>query len=361
MGRYIVPALLCVAGMGVAHAQSALQPIAEVNLFRREPVTLGQIKARISAIEKEMGKKLSTAERRQFMDSLIDEKLFAQAAEKAGIQVTDAEVNQYFNGMLSQQIGRAVTEAEFANYVKEKQNISLDQFMKQQNGMTMAEYKKFLKTQVSTQRYVAQKKADEFRNLKGPEDSQIRSYYELNKQAFFRPDTVKLFLISVPKGSGPAAAKAKAQEFVKKLKSSGVKATADIKSKANGAQAGYSAGEIYLGKTAVTATQLGLTMEALLEIFGMGVGAVSDVNETANDYQCFIVLKKEEAKILTLSDLVEPDKTVSLYEFIKNLLTSQIQQKALEDAIREVSAELRKSGTYKVFLADAELGKVLDW
>ncbi len=227
--------------------------------------------------------------------------------------------------------------------------------------MTMAEYKKFLKTQVSTQRYVAQKKADEFRNLKGPEDSQIRSYYELNKQAFFRPDTVKLFLISVPKGSGPAAAKAKAQEFVKKLKSSGVKATADIKSKANGAQAGYSAGEIYLGKTAVTATQLGLTMEALLEIFGMGVGAVSDVNETANDYQCFIVLKKEEAKILTLSDLVEPDKTVSLYEFIKNLLTSQIQQKALEDAIREVSAELRKSGTYKVFLADAELGKVLDW
>ncbi len=102
-------------------------------------------------------------------------------------------------------------------------------------------------------------------------------------------------------------------------------------------------------------------MEALLEIFGMGVGAVSDVNETANDYQCFIVLKKEEAKILTLSDLVEPDKTVSLYEFIKNLLTSQIQQKALEDAIREVSAELRKSGTYKVFLADAELGKVLDW
>lgn len=213
MGRYIVPALLCVAGMGFAHAQSALQPIAEVNLFRREPVTLGQIKARISAIEKEMGKKLSTAERRQFMDSLIDEKLFAQAAEKAGIQVTDAEVNQYFNGMLSQQIGRAVTEAEFANYVKEKQNISLDQFMKQQNGMTMAEYKKFLKTQVSTQRYVAQKKADEFRNLKGPEDSQIRSYYELNKQAFFRPDTVKLFLISVPKGSGPAAAKAKAQEF----------------------------------------------------------------------------------------------------------------------------------------------------
>ncbi|CEM62029.1 peptidyl-prolyl cis-trans isomerase [Treponema phagedenis] len=361
MKKIITAVLFFAVFLGFLTAQSALQPIAQISIQTREPITLGQIKSRVTAIEKELGKKLSTADRRRFMDSFIEERLFAQAAIKEGIRITDSEVNQYFNNILSQQMGKLTTEAEFADYIKETEKISLDQLMKKQNGMTLAEYKAFLKTQLSTQRYVMQKKSAEFQKLKGPTDSQIRSYYELNKQIFFRPDTVKLFLVSIPKGTDPNAAKIKAKGFNDQLKKSGKKAMADIKSKGNTPKAGYSAGEIYLAKTSETAKQLGLSMDALLEIFKMDINTVSEVNETPLDYQNFMVLAKDSAKILTLSDVVEPDNTVTLYETIKNMLMMQIQQKALETAITDLAAELKKPENYKMLVSDAELKKLLAW
>lgn len=124
-------------------AQTTLQPIAEVKLSARAPITLGQLKTRVSALEKELGRKMTVEERKQTLDGLINEKLIVQAAEKDGIKIMDSEVNNYFNEYVSSQLGKQVTEADFAQLIKENTNMSLDEYMKAQNGMTLAEFKTF--------------------------------------------------------------------------------------------------------------------------------------------------------------------------------------------------------------------------
>ena len=180
-------------------AQTTLQPIAEVKLSARAPITLGQLKTRVSALEKELGRKMTVEERKQTLDGLINEKLIVQAAEKDGIKIMDSEVNNYFNEYVSSQLGKQVTEADFAQLIKENTNMSLDEYMKAQNGMTLAEFKNFLRTQLTAQAYVMQKKQKELQSIASPSDDQIRSYYEVNKQSFVQPDTVQLFLAVAPK------------------------------------------------------------------------------------------------------------------------------------------------------------------
>ena len=156
-------------------AQTTLQPIAEVKLSARAPITLGQLKTRVSALEKELGRKMTVEERKQTLDGLINEKLIVQAAEKDGIKIMDSEVNNYFNEYVSSQLGKQVTEADFAQLIKENTNMSLDEYMKAQNGMTLAEFKNFLRTQLTAQAYVMQKKQKELQSIASPSDDQIRS------------------------------------------------------------------------------------------------------------------------------------------------------------------------------------------
>jgi len=93
----------------------------------------------------------------------------------------------------------------------------------------------------------------------------------------------------------------------------------------------------------------------------MKVGEVSPITETAVNYQCFVVIEKKDAKILGLSDVIEPGGNVSLYEYIKKMVIMQRQNEALNDALVSVTNELRKPENFVVFKTGAELEKTLSW
>jgi basic membrane protein len=360
MKRYLISCCMAIALSASVFAQTTLQPIAEVKLSARAPITLGQLKTRVSALEKELGRKMTVEERKQTLDGLINEKLIVQAAEKDGIKIMDSEVNNYFNEYVSSQLGKQVTEADFAQLIKENTNMSLDEYMKAQNGMTLAEFKNFLRTQLTAQAYVMQKKQKELQSIASPSDDQIRSYYEVNKQSFVQPDTVQLFLAVAPKEDKASAAKKTIEDIQKKL-TANTKATADIRIKSQEKNAGYQAGELFVSKTALAAEQLGIPMEELLKIFNMKSGEVSPVTETGTNYQCFVVLEKKDAKILGLSDVVEPGGNISLYEYIKKMVIMQRQNEALNNALVSVTNDLRKAENFTIFKTGADLDKALSW
>lgn len=345
---------------GLVTAQSDLQPIANVKLQKTEPITLKQLKSRVEAYQKELGRVMTVAERKQVLDTIINERLVVQASERDGIKVADSEVNQNFIKMISQQVGKEVTESEFAAMIKQQTGMSVDDFMRAQNGMTLAEYKTFLKSQLLAQRYVMAKKQDDLKNLAGPSDADIRSYYEINKQSFVQSDMVKLFLIVVPKGDANADAKTKLGELQKQLRDKPA-STAEIKIRSQAANSGYEAGDLYINKNQTAAKQLGISMDALLKIFAMGINEVSDVTETEGDFQCFIVQEKYPAKILELVDVVKPGTTVTVYEYIKNNMLVQLQNKAVNEALVQLINDLRKPENFQILKSDAELDKVLAW
>lgn len=356
LGVLCITLSICVSSF----AQTNLQPIAEVKLTSRAPITLGQLKSRVSALEKELGRKMTFEERQQTLDGLINERLIVQAAEKDGIKIMDSEVNNYFNEYVSNQLGQRVSEADFAKLIKEKTNMSLDEYMKAQNGMTLAEFKNFLRTQLTAQAYVMQKKQKELSSIASPTDEQIRSYYEVNKQSFVQPDTVKLFLVVAPKEGKASVAEATIKDIRKKL-AANPKATTDIRKKGQEKDAAYQAGEIFVSKTALAAEQLGIPMEELLKIFNMKVGEISPITETGVHYQCFVVMEKKEAKILSLSDVVELGGNVSLYEYIKKMVIMQRQNEALNKALVSVTNDLRTPANFVVFQTGDALKKILMW
>jgi len=373
MKRLLVTVAMVVMMAGILSAQIDLQPIANVKLQKSEPITLKQLKSRVDSYQKEIGRTMTLDERKQVLDTIINERLVVQAAERDGVKVTDSEVNQNFQTMISQQVGQEITETDFIALIKQKTGMTIDDFMKAQNGMTLSEYKTFLKSQLLAQRYVLAKKQAEIQNMAGPTDSAIRSYYELVKTAgdptlltdptvpnFVQSDMVKIFLVVVPKGDTPDAAKAKLADLQKQLKANPAAAN-DIKAKSTADKAGYDAGVLYINKNDSAAKQLGITMDNLIQIFKMDLNQVSDVTETPNDFQCFLLQEKYGAKILALDDVVKPGTTVTVYEYIKNLMLAQSQNKAVNEALLAIINDLRKPENFQILKSGAELDKVLTW
>ncbi len=361
MIKRMLLASFALASATALYAQQAdLQPIAIVKLNKNEPITLSQLKTRVAAYEKELGASMTPKQRAEVLDTLVNERLVVQAAEKEGLRVTDSDLNNNFNQLLSQQVGREITEAEFARMVREQHSMTLDEFMRSQNGMSLAEYKRFLRSQLLAQQYVVMKKRDQIQNAQGPDDAAIRAYYDLNKQQFFQPDMAKIFLIIAEKGSNARAAQKLVTDIQKELKGK-PSAVSAIRTRSQRNNSGFQAGELFINKNETAAMQLGISMQALLSIFSMNVNAVSDVNETKDDYQCFIVLEKFPAKILDIGDEIQPGTAVTVYEFIRRNLTARAQNEAMAKALVEIINELKTPANYQIMKSGSDLTATLSW
>ncbi len=341
------------------NAQADLQPIAEVKLLRREPITLGQVKRQVLALEKGYGRKLSIEERRKVLDGIVNEKLLKQVAEKEGIKITDSQVSEYFNNMLSQQVGYPITEAEFAQLIKRERNQSLDSFIKEQTDMTVAEAKEFLRGQIAVQVYIGQKKSADFSKISPPTDAEIRSQYEVNKSSFVRPDTVKLFLVVVPKQKNSKEEKERIDSLRNKI-SKNLSSIEDTRGN-SGEKQGYLAEFIYVARTKMAAEQMGISMDALNGIFEQKVNYVSSITEMPNNFQFFVVMEKLDAKILGLSDVIDPNQTTTVYEYVRNMLATEKQSVALQKAIQDLTDSLRTPSNFKMLKDESALNKLLDW
>lgn len=350
--------LILMAGTGI-FAQADLQPLATVKLNKSETITLKQLKNRVEIYGKQNGISSFTVEqKKEILNAMIDEKLVVQAATKAGMVLTDSQVNQYFMQNVSQQFGRNVTEAEFEEIIKKQTGKSFEDYMKNTVGMGVAEYKSYLKNQLIAQQYVLQQKQEEIQKA-APSDEEIRAFYELNKASFVQNDMLKLFLVLFPKKDDPAAAKTKAAAMLKDFKDKKI-TTEKIKADAANSK-DYQGGDLFISKTAQHAQQLGVSYNELLELFGKEKGYISSLTETENDFQFYAVRAKYSAKMLGLSDLVQPETTITVYDYIKSNLTQQKQSQAMIAAVQDVTKALDTPGNVERKKTGAALDKLLNW
>ena len=345
-------------------AQADLQALAVVKLNKSETITLKQLKTRAGFLEKQLqaayGTKqtLSVEQRSQLLDSLIQEKLVAQAAIKSGMSVTDSEVDAAFLGTFSQQIGQQVTEAQLSEMIKKQTGKSLNEYILESSGMSLADYKAYLKNQLLAQRYIYTQKQADLQKVTAT-DKEIRSAYDMNKSQYIWNDMVKLFLVVVPKGTDPAAAKATAtdlrNQYVKNPSNENtIKASPD-----NGKK--YQAGNMIVQKTTDYARILGWSYDNIEELFSKSKGYVGELTETKTDYQFFAVQEKYAAKMLSISDIVTPESNVTVYEYIKSVLTSQKQSQYFAQAAQELAASLDTPANVERKKTGAALNSLLNW
>ena len=348
--------LLLTAGM--CFAQSDLQVLTIVKYNKSESITVKQLKTRCDTYEIQLGQKLTLDQKKQVLSALVDEKLVLQAAAKAGITIPDSTVDQYFLEAMSQSIGATVTEKQLNDYFK-TQGTTLDAELQKQTGMNVADYKTYLKNQLILQQYVIQQRQEQIQAV-APTDAEIRAFYEGNKASFVWSDMVKVMFVGVAKGTNADSAKNKCTELRNKYVDK--KLTKDqILAQAQVENSGYSAEEGLLPKTEAGAAQVQLTYESLLGLYEMNVGYVSDVTERDDDYIFIVLTGKYSAKMLSLSDIVMPDSTTTVYEYIRSNLAASKAQSYIQQAAAELATELRKPEYVEEKKTGAALDKLLNW
>lgn len=361
MKRLLCATIISVAALFTMAAQSNnLQPLAVVKLNGHETVTLKDVKDAVETYQTQAGRKFTVAERKEILESIIDQKLIVQAAKKEGISFTDSQIDQYYLQNMAQMVGRQVTEKEFADIVRQQTGKSVDDFLLSQVRMNVAQYKNYLRNQLLAQQYVVAKKANEI-NAVQASDKEIRDFYELNKSKIVWNDMVHMFLVSVKKGNDANAAKAK----IEKLKAdySAKKLTLEDMRTASKtpATSGYVGGDLMLEKTEQYAQMLGVKYENILEVFKAEKNKASELLETEVDYQFYIVLEKYNAKMLSISDVITPGSTVTVYEYIKQNLTNQKKSGALLKAVQDISRELNVPANVERKKTGADLEALLAW
>ena len=260
---------------------------------------------------------------------------------------------------MSQQVGAQVTEKELSDMIMKAQGITLDQLLMNQVGMNVSEYKNYLKNQLIAQQYIVAQKQNELQKV-APTDDEIRLFYENNKASFVQNDMAKIFLMLVPKGSDPDSSKLKLNDLRNRFVDK--KANAErLTVESRNADSGYQAGELLLPKTENYALSMGMTYDRLVWLFQQKEGFVSDIEETATDFRVYCIQKKYDAKMLSISDVVQPETTVTVYDYIRSNLTQQKQLQFVQTAANEIAKSLNTDSNVERKKTGDALTKLLDW
>jgi parvulin-like peptidyl-prolyl isomerase len=328
---------------GFLAAQTDLQPAAIVRLTKSEPITVKQYRTEIERYEKQAGRVLAAAERRQVLDMMINERLAMQAAERDKIIVTDNDVNQQLTQLknnMAQSLGRQPTDAEFSQAIRNETQMELPLFREQ------------LKRQLLIQKYLMEKKKDSFSSIKAPTEDEIRSEYNLSKAQMVRPETVRFSMIQV--AFTDAASKTKAKDIIDRLAREigtnpskfdenlvkGQTPTADFKAGDGG----------YLPRNSQAQQIVG--PDFMNVAFALKQGEVSKVIENTRGYQIIKITEAYDQKNLDLDDIFQLGTRITVRDYIGNALLQQREQAAIAKATQELVTELRIGNPYQIMEAN---------
>jgi len=322
-------------------SQDKFKDAATVNLTKTESITVGELRTEVEKIEKASGKTLSTAERLQILDLMINEKLFSQAAERDKIMVTENEVNQKIQelrNVLAQQLGRPPTEAEYAQAVKNEY------------GLDVAAFKEQLRKLLINQKYLMAKKGDLINSVKAPTDQEIQNEYLLRKHELVRPDTIRCTMIQVEYGADAAArskAKTLADSLFKEINNDPAKFD-EVAQRSLVPNSGYKAGDAgYIPRIPEARNAYG---QAFLDAaFSLKQGQVSKVIEGQQGYQIIKVTENYASKQLELTDIAKLGTRYTVRDVIGQGLLNQRQQAVLKQASEELTKNLRSGKPFKVY------------
>ena len=332
--------VLLVAVLSVLPAASSVisRPAATVNLIRNHMISEAELETEYQNYVN-MGAQGIT--RMDVLNTLINNEVFLQGAERDGITVSDRQLDQLYaqaRANASAQAGRTVTDEEFAAEAT------------RQFGSVDA-YRQALREQYIVNQYVLMSKGAELQNIPMPTDAEISSFYRQNQQAFFQAENVKLAHIYIPK-TGDAAEDQASRELLEKVASdihSGAitfeRAVSEYSQDNSSKNIGGDIGWLTADNTTARQGWGDAFCDAVLS---MQPGDVSDVMESNMGYHIVKVSVHNYGKILSLNDPVSPEDTVTVRDYISQVLYMNNSQAAMANAIQEILQELRAEAQIRI-------------
>jgi parvulin-like peptidyl-prolyl isomerase len=324
-----------------AFSQNDLQAIAVVNLIRSEPVTVRQLKTEVDRVEKaNSGRALTIEGRKQILDVMINERLVLQASERDKILVTDNELNQQIQQLrneMARQIGRAPSDDEFAQAIKNESSLDITAFRDQ------------IRKQMIIQKYIMNKKGTLINSVKTPTDQEIISEYTLLKGTLVRPETVRFSMIQILYGPDAASrtnAKKLADDLIREIGTNPTKFD-EVAARGAAPNSGYKAGDAgYLPRNQEARNIVGQNL--MDTVFNLRQGQVSSLVEGVQGFHIVKVTENYAQKNLELDDILQLGSTLTVRNYISQGILNQRQQRVLAQASEEITRELRAGRSFQI-------------
>lgn len=315
------------------------ETVATVNLTRTEGISTLQVERRIEQVKaarQQAGLPPGDVDRDEVIDSLIAEILMQQAAERAGISISDAQLDQVIVNQkksVEEQAGQPLTDHQFQELVA------------RQAGMNWTQFRESIRTSLIQQQYITSSKRNLFESVQAPTEEEIRERYEDNITEITNPEYVRIRQIFIPLISKSDEERQNAKKTLEgawqKLRNGNARFedlvlqySEDESSKYRGGDVGYVARD----DKRVEQTYGKSFFKAL---FDLEAGDYSGVIESTIGLHIVKVTEHEEARILRLDDKIAPDNPMTVREYLRAGIFQEKQQRVLARALEEIVAELK--------------------
>ncbi|WP_168203388.1 peptidylprolyl isomerase [Oceanispirochaeta crateris] len=317
------------------------KPVAIVKLTKTDVISQKKLAYSVSLYEKQAGRALSMLEKEQVLQTLINQMLVYQAADRDNVTVTDEQVLLAGMNQMMKQTGRQLTEVQFKQIIKD------------QSGMDYETYAQTVRDQLILEKYVTEKKRDFLRSSSIPSTSEVELFYRQNEEKFLNPEMVKFSHIFFATRGISAEDKNAKREEANRVYQAILKGTSKfeemVREHSDDKGSVVRDGDIgnFIDRSEQNVSIFG--RDFLNSVFDLEVGKMSNVLESAQGFHIVIVNQHHQKRFLDLDDPVTPVETTTVRQYISNIISYQKQQKAFQEAAETVVKELAENADIQTF------------
>ncbi|MCF7945022.1 MAG: peptidylprolyl isomerase [Spirochaetia bacterium] len=321
-----------------------MEPAAVVNLNKPKMISKEEVNNTFDeyvASRKQQNAEI-TNDKSDILDVLIENELLIQGADRAGITVSENEINTVYKQQkdsVSQQLGNEVSDEQFAAILSNYYN------------KTINDFKNEIRDKLRVEKYIRNEKKDVLNSIEAPAKSEVESFYKENASSFTNPEYIRLKHIYVDtRGGNKEEAYSKLEDARRKLAYGNksfdelaMEISDDQSTKFNGGDLGWLAINDENNRKV-------LGSDFYKTVFSLEVDKLSKIIESNAGYHLVKVVDRREPKLLKLYDKVSPDQDTTVYQYISRNLFNRKQAAVYQNALDDLVEKLRKEADIEILM-----------
>lgn len=343
MKRFLILPLLLLASL--LPAQILDRPVAVVRLTETVNIGLRRLETQIGLFEQQIGRELTADEQSQILEALINDALLLQAAGRAGVRVTQQEIENYLliqQQQFSQAVGVQLNDVQFRAQVEA------------QTGQPFEDFVRNVTDELLKLKFVQLEQAAVFATATQISESEIAAVYNEQATSFTNPAMVSFRHLFVDlrgrTNEERDEARAQFEQFSREIRNGS--ASFEELSRDSLDDPSFSADDFgYILRNDARNVQV-LGREFVDALFELDEGDVSRVLESNVALHIALITDKRGPRILELDDPLLPGEAVTVRQQIRGLLAAQKEQEILATAVEEVVTSLREEAEITMFEAN---------
>ncbi len=319
-------------------AQLLDKTLATVRLTDTEVVYERELLNQIRLLETQLGGQLNADQKNEILESRINSILIQQAAERAGLQASDLEIQNAL-ALQKQSLGAQVSDEQYRQLVQQQTGLSWERYLQQLEGRILQE------------KYLVFARPNIGQNISRPTQAEIEAVYEQNASSFLSPAMSGVSHIFIPtRGLSDAQrtdARNRMDQFSRRIRNGGSgEFDAIIRESLDDPDfSGGDLGYVINGDQSAVAS---LGQSFVQAVLAMQQGSISQVMESVSGFHIVRVNDRRRPRLLELTDPLFPGQSVTVRQNIVQFIMSQKQQEALVTALNEIIEELREEAEIRI-------------